>query len=46
MVSPNWITSSYGLKIRKAKELQDEGHDTTITTEKLWLAHLADAGRA
>lgn len=45
MTSPDWITSSYGLKLQKAKQLQDAGHDIVITTEKFWTAQLADSGR-
>ena len=45
MVSPDWITSSYGLKLQKAKQLQDSGHEIVITSERLWTACMADSGR-
>lgn len=35
--SPDWLHSNQGLKIQKAMELKQEGHDIRIVTERAWL---------
>jgi NAD-dependent DNA ligase len=36
----SWLHSSYGLKIIKAKGMQDKGHHIAIVPEVHWTAHL------
>jgi NAD-dependent DNA ligase len=36
----SWLHSSYGLKIIKAKGMQDKGHHITIVPEQHWASHL------
>lgn len=36
----SWLHSSYGLKIIKAKGMQDKGHHIAIVPEQHWAAHL------
>lgn len=40
-VSPNWVNTSYGLKIQRAMELREEGHSIGILSEERWLALLS-----
>lgn len=42
-VSPNWAHSSFGRKIQKAMELQENGHSIEIISERRWIEV---AGRA
>lgn len=39
-ISPDWINTSYGLKIARAMELRDEGHRILIVHERDWIAGL------
>lgn len=39
-VSPEWAHSSYGRKIERAVELQQQGHSLHIITERRWLQAL------
>lgn len=39
-VSPDWAHSSYGRKIERAVELQQQGHSIHIITEQRWLQAL------
>lgn len=39
-ISPDWINTSYGLKIARAMELRDEGHPVRIVHERDWIAAL------
>lgn len=36
-VSPDWVHTSFGRKIQRAAELQDEGHPIEIISERRWL---------
>lgn len=36
----SWLHSPYGLKIIKAKAMQDKGHHVAIVPEQHWAAHL------
>jgi len=36
----SWLHSPYGLKIIKAKGMQDKGHHISIVPEPHWIAHL------
>lgn len=36
-LSPNWAHTSFGRKIQKAAELQDEGHPIEIISERRWI---------
>lgn len=35
--SPNWVHTSFGRKIQRAAELQNEGHPIEIISERRWL---------
>lgn len=37
----SWLHSSYGLKIIKAKQMQDRGHHISIVPEAHWATHLS-----
>jgi NAD-dependent DNA ligase len=39
-VSPNWAHTSFGRKIQKAVELQEDGHSVEIISERRWLEAL------
>jgi len=39
-VSPNWAHTSYGRKIQKAAQLQENGHPIEIISERRWLEAL------
>lgn len=39
-VSPNWAHTSFGRKIQRAAELQEEGHPIEIISERRWLESL------
>jgi NAD-dependent DNA ligase len=39
-VSPSWAHTSYGRKIQKAAELQEDGHSIEIISERRWLEAL------
>ena len=39
-ISPDWVNTSYGLKIARAMELRDEGHPVLIVHERDWIAAL------
>jgi NAD-dependent DNA ligase len=36
-VSPDWVHTTFGRKIQRAAELQDEGHAIEIISERRWL---------
>lgn len=40
-ISPHWVHTSYGLKIKKAMELQQEGNHVQIVSERQLLESLA-----
>lgn len=40
-ISPDWVNTSYGLKIARAMELRDEGCRILIIHERDWIAALA-----
>lgn len=42
-ISPDWINTSYGLKIVKAMELKEQGHGILILHERDWLGSLQGA---
>jgi NAD-dependent DNA ligase len=44
MIEPQWINTSYGRKIEKAVNLQADGSDIVIVSERQWTAALADTG--
>lgn len=43
MVSPAWRQSSYGAKIERAMQLQEQGHGIEIISERRWLEVLGAA---
>ncbi len=46
MVTPTWVTESFGRKILGAVKLRDKGHDIHIVSEHHWFAHARAAGHA
>jgi NAD-dependent DNA ligase len=42
-VSPNWAHTSFGRKIQKAAELQEQGHPIEIISERRWIEALHPA---
>jgi NAD-dependent DNA ligase len=43
--SPNWISESFGRKIKQAVEYRDSGTEICIITEKQWTLAIQDADR-
>jgi hypothetical protein len=46
MVSPHWRQTSYGNKIERAVQLQEEGCAIEIISERRWLEALGAASAA